>query len=274
MNHRFYCAHSLYTISLIKKQAGEVNKIESELINIDKKKTMEAMMKHLLWIVMSLFLMGCVFSTTPGEIAVIEYNSSRSHALIKNTDTTRMQVLENELNNIKKRGLEVNYSLLSISMNQRVKDVFIMKETETEISSFKEITFGDIHESVNYLISEINDGEKIDYSQSLDLFRNHLYDYVASKDILLLNVGKSSFFGQETKDDTFSMVVAYDRIHHNVLLIEVNGNKQTKYWVHYKNLFDTAMTRRNQYHCSSGWLELKKIRYSKFQKNDKLQAHK
>lgn len=216
-------------------------------------------MKLLVWIVMSIFFTACVLQSTPGEITVIDLDSSHSKNLMKGADCRRIETLDNEIHDDIKRGKKVKYSLLSVSFNQLTKDGFILKEAEVEISSFKELSFSEIHESVNYLTSEIKDGKKIDYYQSLDLFRIHLSHYGDSKDILLFNIGRSSFYGEKPKGHIFSVMEAYDQITHNVLLVEIDGDKQTKYWVHYKNLLDTVMTRREEYCCPSGWIEITEI---------------
>ncbi|WDE96616.1 hypothetical protein PQO03_01365 [Lentisphaera profundi] len=216
-------------------------------------------MKLLIWIVMSTLLVACVLQSTPGEITVIDQDSSHSENLMKDANCKRIEGIENEIHDDRKRGKNIKYSLLSVSFNQLTKDGFIMKETEVEISSFKELSFSEIHESVNYLTSEIKDGKEIDYYQSLDLFRIHLSHYGDRNDILLFNIGRSSFYGEQPKGHIFSVMEAYDKINHNVLLVEIDGDKQTKYWVHYKNLLDTVMTRREEYCCPSGWIEITEI---------------
>jgi hypothetical protein len=216
-------------------------------------------MKNSLLIIICALYTSCIIESTPGEIAVIENESPRSENLMKNSDCRRINALDDEINDYKKRTKNIRYSLLSVSYNQLTKSGFIMKETEVEISSFQELTFTQIHDSVNLIISEIKNHTEIDYYQSLDLFRIHLSHYGESNDILLFNIGKSSFYGKKPKEHIFSVMEAYDNMNHNVLLVEVDGDKHTKYWVHYKNLLDAVMTKREDYCCPSGWIEITEL---------------
>ena len=95
-------------------------------------------MKNSLIIIICALYTSCTIESTPGEIAVIENESPRSENLMKNSDCRRINALDDEINDYKKRTKNIRYSLLSVSYNQLTKSGFIMKETEVEISSFQE----------------------------------------------------------------------------------------------------------------------------------------
>ena len=209
-------------------------------------------------VILNVFLSGCTINETPGELAVSKYNHTNDFGSLDIKKRNKIQILENEINNIAPRGNKVNYHVESLTLDGLNKTKFIHKNLSTEISSYKEITFSDIHESVNLLVSEVHESETIDYSQTLKLFQSHLKSYSQSNDILLFNIDQKSFYGAEAKNNVFCVMEAFDTETHNVLLIEINEGKQTKFWVHYKNLFDRIMLRRNYSYCTSGWLRISK----------------
>ncbi|EDM28052.1 hypothetical protein LNTAR_11886 [Lentisphaera araneosa HTCC2155] len=187
-------------------------------------------------------------STDNSQFTLIKYDSN-------DTQRDKIQILTNEISDNEKRGRIVNYNIESLVVEN---NEFVQKNLSTEIKSYKEISFNDIHESINLLVSQYHESKTIDYSQTLKLFQSHLKSYSQSNDILLFNIDQKSFYGAEAEHDTFSVMASYDFETENVLLIEVNEGNQKQFWVHYKNLFDNIMLRKNDNCCTSGWLRISK----------------
>ena len=192
------------------------------------------------------------------KLSVIDYNSIHKIELTAKTDFSRVKDIDSEINDLINRGSEVKYEVLGVSINDSKNDSFKIKKLNTKISSFKDITFLEIHESINFLLTDTKQGKEIDYYQSLNLFRNELYSYTNSDALIVFNVDRTTFTEGSNKNNTFSVLEGFDQLNHNALLVEIDGDKKTKYWVHYKNLFDRANSRRNYRYATSGWFKIKR----------------
>ena len=215
-------------------------------------------MKTIALLIICILSTGCVNDNIVEKLSVIDYDSIHKSELTQKTDFSRVKDVEREINDLMSRGSEVNYEVLSVSINNSQNNNFKLKKINTKITSFKNITFLEVHESVNFLLSETKKGEIIDYYQSLNLFRNELYNYTKSDALMVFNIDRKTFTKGTSKNNTFSVLKGFDQNNHNALLVEIDGDKRTKYWVHYKNLFDRANSRRNYSYSTSGWFKIKK----------------
>ncbi|WDE95793.1 hypothetical protein PQO03_08700 [Lentisphaera profundi] len=215
-------------------------------------------MKILISSIISLFISSCISQSTPGELIVTEYDIAKHKHLLMDVDYHKITKLENEINDRSNRGDSVHYYLESITMDHLNKKKFLYKKINAEISSYKQLSFMDINDSINLLVSEYKEQDELDYSKALHIFRQNITNYHKNDDIIIFNISRDSFYKSNNETNTFCIMQAFDEINHNVLLIEINNDKQSKYWVHYKNLFDGIMTKRNLSYSSSGWLKLSK----------------
>jgi hypothetical protein len=215
-------------------------------------------MKVFLSIIIVLTFISCLSQSTPGELIVTEYNESKHKYLLREVDYHKIDKLDQEINNRSNRGDKVHYYLESMTLDSFNKTTFFHKKISTEISSFTQISFIEINDSINLLVSEYKEKDELNYSEALHIFRQNIINYHKNDDIIIFNVSKESFYEGESAGDAFCVMEVFDELNHNVLLVEINNGKQTRYWVHYKNLFDGIMTKRNLSYSSSGWLKLSK----------------
>ncbi|MDD7986124.1 hypothetical protein PQO01_14325 [Lentisphaera marina] len=213
-------------------------------------------MKYLIGALLIILVNGCVTQNTPGELLVIDYNDNEHRHLLNSLDYEKIKILEDEINDRCKRGNSLNYYLESVTLDIYDKSKFKLKKISTEINSYKEISFNEINDSINLLVSEYKQYDELNYSKALNRFRYNLNNYNRSDEIMIFNINKNSLYGNTDSNNAYCVMEAFDDINHNVLLIEITQNTQKKYWVHYKNLFDNIMCKRNLSYSSSGWLKL------------------
>ncbi len=112
-------------------------------------------------------------------------------------------------------------------------------------------------------ISSVNPQFKVEkyYSHisGLDLFIHQLKNYAKTKNFAIVNFSRRSIAGEGMYSGHFSIVAGYDAKSRMVLILEVNGGKES-FWIKDKDIFTAMLAIDPVSKIPRGWLLVKPIK--------------
>ena len=140
------------------------------------------------------------------------------------------------------------------------QDNFFTPQVEAVIKPTTVSKMGMTLRELQTTIASINPQFKVkkyySHTSGLDLFIHQLKSYKNTKDFAIVNFSRRSIAGEGMYSGHFSIVAGYDIKTRMVLILEVNGDKES-FWIKDKDLFTAMLAIDPVSKIPRGWLMVK-----------------
>ena len=117
------------------------------------------------------------------------------------------------------------------------------------------MTLRELQTTVSSLNAQFKVEKYYSHISGLDLFVQQLKSYKSSKDFSIVNFSRKSIAGEGMYSGHFSIVAGYEEKSRMVLILEVNGEKES-FWIKDKDLFTAMLAIDPVSKIPRGWLVL------------------
>jgi hypothetical protein len=166
-----------------------------------------------------------------GEINAGKYQNLKSYWIAQKENFCGVCSAVIVLNTARKNNNLTQDNIFSKKTNE-----IILPETIAKMG----LTLRELEEILKTKAPELNPKKFPAHTSGLDLFKKHLRENNKNKSFMITNFSRQSIAGVGMAQGHFSIIAAYHEKKRQVLILEVNGAKES-FWISDKDLF-TAMS--------------------------------
>jgi hypothetical protein len=119
------------------------------------------------------------------------------------------------------------------------------------------MTLRELRETMTRIAPNLTTTKYYSHISGLDLFKEQIKNWNHEDEMIIVNFSRQSIAGTGMYSGHFSIVAGYDRSSRQVLILEVNGEKES-FWISERDLFDAMLAIDPVSKIPRGWVTVKK----------------
>jgi hypothetical protein len=121
------------------------------------------------------------------------------------------------------------------------------------------LTLRELKETLSHLEPKLRTEKFYAHTSGLDLFKSHLKKWNHQQNMIIVNFSRKSIAGSGMYSGHFSIVAGYDQKNRQVLILEVNGDKES-FWISDRDLFTAMLAIDPVSRIPRGWATVSRMK--------------